>query len=184
MTFPFFTIGHSNRTTDEFIDLLREAGVGMVVDVRKLPGSRAYPHFDGDRLARSLAEVQIGYELISSLGGRRGKVRDVPPETNAAWRNRSFHNYADYALSEEFRNGIEHLVMLGAVRRCAVMCSEAVWWRCHRRIIADHLLARGHQVFHLMGSGSTQPATPTSGSVFASDGSVTYPAIASLPPGR
>ena len=95
MSQPFFTVGHSNRTADEFIDLLRPAGIGMVVDVRRLPGSRAYPQFDSENLAQSLAQAQIRYELIVRLGGRRKKIEDVPTETNVAWRNRSFHNYAD-----------------------------------------------------------------------------------------
>ncbi|MDQ2633652.1 MAG: DUF488 domain-containing protein, partial [Pseudomonadota bacterium] len=89
MTHPFFTVGHSNRTINEFLDMLRDAGIAMVADVRRLPGSRAYPQYDGNLLAGSLAEVQIGYELLSALGGRRSKVDGVPPETNAAWRNRS-----------------------------------------------------------------------------------------------
>ena len=177
MTNPFFTIGHSNRSITEFIDILRDASIGLVVDVRRLPGSRAYPQFDSDRLAASLAEVQIAYEHIKPLGGRRGRVDADAAETNGSWRNRSFHNYADYALSQEFRKGLDRLLELGTKRRCAIMCSEAVWWRCHRRIVADHLLARGEDVFHLMGKGRPQQAEPTTGAVFRQDGSVIYPAI-------
>jgi uncharacterized protein (DUF488 family) len=176
MTQPFFTVGHSNRTADEFVDLLRAARIGMVVDVRRLPGSRAYPQFDSENLDRSLAQAQIKYELIVPLGGRRKKVEDVPAETNGAWRNRSFHNYADYALTDGFKAGFDRLRALGQEFRCAIMCSEAVWWRCHRRIIADHLLASGEEVFHLMGSDRIEPAVPTDGTVFGDDGSVTYPA--------
>lgn len=176
MTQPFFTVGHSNRTADEFIDLLRTARIGMVVDVRRLPGSRAYPQFDSENLLQSLAQAQIKYELIVPLGGRRKKVEDVPAETNGAWRNRSFHNYADYALTEDFKVGFDHLLAVGRESRCAIMCSEAVWWRCHRRIISDHLLANSEQVFHLMGSGRIDPAVPTDGAVFHDGGSVTYPA--------
>jgi uncharacterized protein (DUF488 family) len=178
MTHPFFTVGHSNRTIDEFIEILREARIGLVVDVRRLPGSRAHPHFDSDRLEGSLAAVQIDYELLAALGGRRGKAEDVEAGTNASWRNRSFHNYADYALSREFHAGLEHLIRLGAHRRCAIMCSEAVWWRCHRRIIADHLLARGMEVRHLMAKGRTEAAVPTTGAAFQ-DGTVVYPADSS-----
>jgi len=94
---PFFTVGHSNRTIEEFIDILRRGKIGVVADVRRLPGSRACPQFDSERLAASLAEAQIAYEIVAPLGGRRSKVDAVPPETNGAWRNQSFHNYADYA---------------------------------------------------------------------------------------
>lgn len=173
---PFFTVGHSNRTADEFIDLLRTARIGMIVDVRRLPGSRTYPQFDRENLAGSLAQAQIGYELIVPLGGRRGKVETVPAETNGAWRNISFHNYADYALTGDFQAGFDRLLALGQEYRCAIMCSEAVWWRCHRRIIADHLLANGEEVFHLMGSHRVEPAVPTDVAVFGDEGSVTYPA--------
>lgn len=175
MTHAFFTVGHSNRTIGQFIDILRDADIGIIIDVRKLPGSRVHPQFDGDRLAQSLAEVQIGYELIPSLGGRRRKAEQIPDETNAAWRNRSFHNYADYALSDGFREGLDRLIRLGEDRRCALMCSEAAWWRCHRRIIADHLLARGMEVYHLMSKDRIQEAVPTVGAVFQS-GTVVYPA--------
>ena len=177
MTNPFFTVGHSNRSITEFIDILRDASIGLVVEMRRLPESRAYPQFDSDRLAASLAEVQIAYEHVKPLGGRRGRVDAVPAQTNGAWRNRSFHNYADYALSQEFRKGLDRLLELGTKRRCAIMCSEAVWWRCHRRIVADHLLARGEDVFHLMGKGRPQQAEPTTGAVFRQDGSVIYPAM-------
>jgi uncharacterized protein (DUF488 family) len=176
MTLPFFTVGHSNRTADEFIDLLRTAKIGMVVDVRRLPGSRTYPQFDSENLSQALAQAQIRYELIVPLGGRRKKVEHVPAETNGAWRNPSFHNYADYALTDDFKAGFDRLLALGQELRCAIMCSEAVWWRCHRRIIADHLLANGEEVFHLMGSDRVEPAVPTDGAVFGDDGSVTYPA--------
>lgn len=176
MSQPFFTVGHSNRTADDFIGLLRAARIGMVVDVRRLPGSRTYPQFDSENLAQSLAQAQIRYELVVPLGGRRGKVEAVPAETNGVWRNRSFHNYADYALTEEFKAGLHRLLVLGAELRCAIMCSEAVWWRCHRRVIADHLLARGAEVFHLMGKDRIETAGPTDGAAFHDDGSVTYPA--------
>ncbi|WP_099867224.1 DUF488 domain-containing protein [Pararhizobium haloflavum] len=172
----FFTVGHSNRSIEEFIQILRDANVGIVADVRRLPGSRNYPQFNGDSLALSLNEVQIAYEHLTRLGGRRGKVGAIPAEVNGVWRNKSFQNYADYALSEEFREGFDRLIKLGAERPCAIMCSEAVWWRCHRRLLADHLLACGKGVFHLMGKGRTELATPTPGAVFREDGTVVYPA--------
>jgi uncharacterized protein (DUF488 family) len=100
----------------------------------------------------------------------------VPPETNALWREQSFHNYADYALGAEFQTGLVELRALGHDRRCAVMCAEAVWWRCHRRIITDHLLAAGEDVFHILGPGHVDPARLTPGAKIGANGSVTYPA--------
>src|SRR5690606_20945149 len=102
----------------------------------------------------------------------------IPPQLNAGWRNRSFHNYADYAHTPDFRAGLERLAYLGRERPCAMMCSEAVWWRCHRRIIADYLLARGEEVIHVMARGRLEPARLTSGAVVTSDGSVVYPSAA------
>ena len=174
MTNPFFTVGHSNRSITEFIDILRDASIGLVVDVRRLPGSRAHPQFDSDRIAASLAEVQIAYEHVKPLGGRRGRVDAVPAQTNGAWRNRSFHNYADYALSQEFRKGLDRLLELGTKRRCAIMCSEAVWWRCHRRIIADYLLTRGVVVEHIIGPRKVTTAVLTPAAHVLSNGVLRY----------
>src|SRR3546814_3894689 len=124
--------------------------------------SRTNPQFNADRLPDSLASFQIGHVLLPALGGLRGKSRDVPPETDALWRNASFRNYADYAQGQEFAEGLDRLIALGRERRTAMMCAEAVWWRCHRRIVADHLIARGESVLHLIG-GRIEPATLTPG---------------------
>lgn len=175
MTPSFFTIGHSNRGIDAFIALLRDADVRLVADIRKLPGSRANPQFDRDRLSASLAAQGIGYEHIAALGGLRGKTSKIPPETNAYWTNASFHRYADYALSGEFRDGLQRLVDAGRERTTAMMCAEAVWWRCHRRIVADHLLARGERVFHILGEGRIEPARMTAGAVPQTDATILYP---------
>jgi len=175
MPLPFFTVGHSNRTIEEFIEILLTANVELVVDVRRLPGSRSNPQFDEDALRASLAATGIGMARISTLTGRRPVSHDVPFETNALWRNRSFHNYADHALSEPFREGLAELRRSGREQRAAVMCSEAVWWRCHRRMIADHLLAHGERVIHLMGVGRTQPAELTAGAVVDDHQTVRYP---------
>lgn len=158
VTHPFHTIGHSTRTIPEFADLLRAGRVEVVVDVRTVPRSRTNPQFNEDVLGEALAPYQIGYTRIAELGGLRGRSREVPPEANGWWQNRSFHNYADYAMSDAFARGLDALIALGRERRTAVMCSEAVWWRCHRRIIADYLLARGEAVFHLMGGDRVEPA--------------------------
>ena len=175
---PFFTIGHSNRPIEEFIAMLTEAGIRLLADIRKIPRSRANPQFNRETLPDALAEAGISYELIEGLGGRRGKDCSVSPEINGFWTHQSFHNYADYALSVEFRAALDHLIEAGHHRRCAVMCSEAVWWRCHRRIVADHLIARGEEVLHIMAPARTEPAHLTDGAVIRDGGSVFYPGTA------
>src|SRR3546814_12827115 len=112
---------------------------------------------------------------IDVLGGLRGKAKNVPPVVNGWWENQSFHNYADYGLSADFRRGLDALIALGRERRVAMMCSEAVWWRCHRRIVADYLLMGGETVYHLMGTGKVETAKMTPAARVA-DGALTYPA--------
>lgn len=175
MAHPFFTIGHSTRTTGEFLDLLRSEQVGLVVDVRTVPRSRTNPQFNRDTLPDSLAAHQIGYEHIAGLGGLRGKQRVAEPSPNAFWENTSFRNYADHALTADFRAGLERLRELGAERRVAIMCAEAVWWRCHRRIIADYLLAAGETVHHILGPGKVETARMTPAARPAPDGGLVYP---------
>lgn len=173
---PFFTIGHSTRTLDEFVALLRDSQVGLVVDVRTIPRSRTNPQYNRDALPDSLARFQIGYAHIAELGGRRGKARGAAETPNGYWRVSGFRNYADYALTPAFAEGFAHLRDLGARQRCAIMCAEAVWWRCHRRIIADWLLAAGEQVCHILGPGHVEAASLTPGAVVDGCGRVTYPA--------
>lgn len=176
MTLPFFTVGHSNRSLDAFVALLRQAGVDLIVDIRKMPRSRANPQFNAAALREALARVQIGYQHIAALGGLRGKTEGVPQGLNDGWTNRSFRNYADYALTASFQTGLDQLVQQGDRLRCTVMCSEAVWWRCHRRIVADYLIARGESVFHIMGEGRLEPAHLTPGAMVQPGGTVLYPA--------
>lgn len=178
MALPFFTVGHSTRTIPEFVELLRVAEVELVVDIRTVPRSRTNPQYNKDALPQSLATFQIGYEQLAELGGLRSKSKLAAPDLNGFWDNRSFHNYADYALTESFQVGLERLATLGRQQRCAMMCSEAVWWRCHRRIVADHLLVRGEDVFHLMGKDNIEPATLTKGARVLDSGMLTYPAEA------
>lgn len=173
---PFFTIGHSTRPLADFMALLREAQVRLVVDVRLLPGSRTNPQYNQEQLARELSDYQIGYQHIAALGGRRGKSRDVPPSVNAFWQNASFHNFADYAMSEPFAAAFAKLRELGHARDCAIMCAEAVWWRCHRRIIADYLMAADETVLHIMGPGHIVPAQMTDAARRDDSGSLIYPA--------
>lgn len=163
------TVGHSNRSIEEFTELLVRAHVSMVVDVRKIPRSRSNPQFNLDALPEVLEPFQIRHRYIASLGGRRTRSWQVAEEVNGFWQNRSFHNYADYALSAEFRAGLDELIDLSHRARCAVMCSEAVWWRCHRRLIADNLLARGIPVQHIMGPSRIEDAKITPGAVIVGD---------------
>lgn len=161
MALPFFTIGHSTRPIGEFIAMLANSEIGLVVDVRTVPRSRTNPQYNRETLPASLSEYQIAYEHVAELGGLRPRAHDIAPSVNGFWENQSFHNYADYAMSAGFRSGLARLRELGSVRRCAVMCAEAVWWRCHRRIIADYLLIAGEQVFHILGLGKIVPASLT-----------------------
>jgi len=171
---PIFTIGHSTRTIEEFVDLLRVGAVEILIDVRTVPRSRRNPQYNEDLLPAELARYQLQYQRIPELGGLRGRSAEIPPETNAMWQNRSFHNYADYALSAGFDDALRQLMHLASTRRCAIMCAEAVWWRCHRRIIADYLLSRGRSVFHLMGPSRVEQARLTPGAKIEGD-KLTYP---------
>jgi uncharacterized protein (DUF488 family) len=172
---PLYTIGHSTRTIDDFVYLLRSAGATFVADVRTLPRSRTNPQYNQDVLPQTLAAFAIGYEHILSLGGLRGRSRGVPSDVNGFWQNASFHNYADYAMGESFRNGLQRLRELARARRCAIMCAETLWWRCHRRIITDYLIDGGETVFHILGPGHIEAAKKTSAARTGPGGVLTYP---------
>lgn len=176
--YPFFTIGHSTRPLDTFVGLLKEAGARRVVDVRTIARSRTNPQYNSETFPGSLAALGIGYEHIAALGGLRGHQRDVPESVNGFWENRSFHNYADYAMSDSFHAGFDRLRELGHSERCAIMCAETLWWRCHRRIITDYLIAAGEEVFHILGPGQIKPAEMTSAARPGSHGMLVYPAAA------
>ena len=171
---PLFTIGHGTRSVDELAALLKANGVSCLVDVRTVPRSRTNPQFNVDGMPRSLRPYGLAYRHIASLGGLRGKARDVPPDVNGYWENRSFHNYADYAMSPAFREGFDELLAMNESRRCAIMCAETVWWRCHRRIITDYALASGVDVFHIVSDAEPEPAKITANAV-AQDGVLRYP---------
>ena len=172
---PIYTIGHSTRSIPEFCDLLRRGPVELVVDVRTVPRSRRNPQYNEDVLGGELLPYQVSYCRIADLGGLRARSSAIAPEVNGFWENQSFHNYADYALSDQFADALGQLLQISATRRCAIMCAEAVWWRCHRRIIADYLLARGRAVLHLLGADRIEPARLTPGAEIE-DGKVLYPA--------
>ena len=176
MITPFYTIGHGTRPLHDFVELLKSVAVTLVVDVRTVPRSRTNPQYNRDALPQSLEPFEIGYEHIASLGGLRGRAGDVPFKLNAFWDNDSFHNYADYALSDHFRDGLLYLRELGHARRCGIMCAETVWWRCHRRIITDYLLAAGESVFHILGPSHMEEAHMTTAARLQADGYLVYPA--------
>jgi uncharacterized protein (DUF488 family) len=171
---PVFTIGHSTRAVAELIALLGEAEADLLADVRAFPRSRTNPQFNGPELQRDLHAARIAYRYLPALGGRRRGRKGSSP--NGLWRNESFRAYADYAGTAEFRAGLEALRILAGEHRCAIMCAEAVWWRCHRRIIADYLLAEGFEVVHILGPGKLTPATLTAGAQRSMDGGLVYPA--------
>lgn len=171
-----FTIGHSTRTIAEFVALLREVAAELVVDVRAIPRSRTNPQFNADVLPRSLAEAGMAYRHLPALGGRRHHRRGSPLSPNTLWRNEAFRHYADYAASDAFRAGLDELRALARRQCCAVMCAEAVWWRCHRRIIADYLLAEGISVAHIMGPNNVSPAILTLSARVLPDGTLLYQA--------
>lgn len=176
MTAPrFFTIGHSTRRPGTVVEMLRDADIGLLADVRHFPRSRRHPEFNIETFPDLLSRSGIAYRHLPALGGRRSKQQGIDPAINGFWREAGFHNYADYALGPEFAAGLAELVALAARQRVAIMCAEAVWWRCHRRIITDHLLLAGHAVTHLLSPGQANPATPTPSARRGPGGRITYP---------
>ena len=166
-----WTIGHSTRKIDIFISLLAENGIKLVADVRLFPGSKRYPQFNKGELANSLGKVGIRYEHFPELGGRRKPKSD---SRNTAWRNESFRGYADHMETEGFRNGMARLVDLAhKVGLTAIMCAEAVWWRCHRALISDFLKARGVEVIHILDLKKNEPHPFTSAAKII-DGELSY----------
>src|SRR3954468_24299223 len=146
-----YTIGHSTRTADELSALLREHDVKLLADIRRYPGSKRYPHFASDSIARGLPEHGVAYVHMPELGGRR---KPLPDSRNTAWRNEQFRAYADHMATDEFRAAIDKLA--GSPKRTAYMCAEAVPWRCHRQLVSDELVRRGIEVVHILGKGQTQ----------------------------
>ena len=168
------TIGHSTRTTAELVALLREGGVELVADVRRFPRSRTNPQFNAEALGPALEKEGIGYRHVAALGGRRSAAGAKEPSRNTLWREAAFRAYSDYAETAEFRAGLEALLALARDHSVAIMCAEAVWWRCHRRIVTDYLLARGVEVRHILGPGKIEPAELTPGAVVEAEGKLSY----------
>jgi len=155
-----WTIGHSTRNIDDFISLLKQNEIKVVADVRMFPGSKRYPQFGREALKKSLGAHAIGYEHFPELGGRR---KPNPDSRNTAWRNASFRAYADYMETQQFREGIERLLALASgAGSVAIMCAEAVWWRCHRALISDYLKSRGIEVMHILATNKIEPHPYTS----------------------
>jgi uncharacterized protein (DUF488 family) len=148
-----WTIGHSTREWDTFVAMLREAGIEALADVRRYPGSRRHPQFAAEAMTRSLPAAGIEFVPMPDLGGRRSPRKD---STNTAWRNLHFRGYADYMGTSEYRNARDRLAALARRSRTAAMCAEAMWWQCHRSLIADDLKAQGWTVIHLMQPGRAQ----------------------------
>ena len=167
------TVGHSTRPLDDFLALLKAHGVERIVDVRTIPRSRHNPQFNRETLPASLRGAGIGYIHVKALGGLR---RARPDSTNLGWENASFRGYADYMETPEFARAIERLVAMAHAKRIAILCAEAVPWRCHRSLIADALLARGHAVSHIMSLTSAKPHKLTS-FAHVRGTQVTYPGI-------
>lgn len=163
-----FTIGHSTRTIGEFLELLSSFDIKIVADIRRLPGSRKFPQFDQDALKESLKENGIQYVYMEDLGGRR---KADPDSKNTTWRNKSFQGYADYMETESFANGAAELAKFALEKPTAMMCSEVVWWRCHRSMVSDYFKAQGWEVLHIMALGKatehpyTAPARVVDGKV-------------------
>ena len=173
-----WTIGHWTCPPAVVLDTLESAGIELLVDVRKMPGSRRSPQFDADRMTSWLREAHVDYLHLAELGGRRPKQRDIEETINAGWRNTSFKNYADYTLTAEFEAGLQRLTDLADARQVAVMCGEPMPWRCHRLLIANTLVARGWDVVHLINDAAPRPhrlGQWGAAATVAPGGVVTYP---------
>lgn len=175
MSVRVYTIGHSTRPIGAFVDLLRADGVDLLADVRRFPRSRRHPHFNIEALAANLESAGIGYRHFEALGGRRKSSLTDDASPNAGWETAGFRSYADYAMTPPFRDALAALIDLAQTRLPAIMCAEALWWQCHRRIISDYLLVADIDVVHILGARETKPAELTPGAVPQADGTIHYP---------
>lgn len=166
-----WTVGHSTRTLEAFLDLLAHQGIGAIADVRRFPGSRRHPWFGSEAISGSLATAGIAYRWLPQLGGRR---RPQPGSPNGGWRNTAFQGYADHMTSAEFRAGLEQALALASTHRAALMCAELPWWRCHRRLISDLLVHRGWTVLHILDDNPPKPH-PASTAAVAAGQDLIYP---------
>jgi uncharacterized protein (DUF488 family) len=169
-----FTIGHSNHPIDRFLALLQQHRIEALADIRRFPGSRKHPHFSRDALAGTLPAHDIEYHWLDALGGRRHRKKTDPPSPNPGLRDQSFRTYADYMLTDEFRQGVAKLLEIAGNGRSVIVCAEGLFWQCHRRLVSDYLLANGVSVQHIFPDGETKPHSLTPGAKVES-GTVTYP---------
>ena len=168
-----WTVGHSTRPLEAFLEVVQSFNIATLVDVRSYPGSRRYPQFNKDNLAGSLETANIEYLHHPELGGRRRARKD---STNIAWRNEGFRGYADYMETDSFRDAVEKLLALARGSRTAIMCAEAVWWRCHRSLISDYVKAGGVEVNHILAAGKAERHPYTSAARII-DGELSYKAL-------
>lgn len=169
-----YSIGHWNYSLEQLTGLLGQHEVKSLVDIRRFPGSRKFPHLGQDSLSKAFPDSGIEYHWLESLGGRRSAKKGDSSSVNLGLRNESFRNYADYMLTKDFQHGIKSLLEIAAQKRTAIMCAEAMFWRCHRRLVSDYLLTKGITVQHIMPNGKLHPHTLTDGAK-VEEGELTYP---------
>lgn len=169
-----YTIGHSTRSLEDFISLLKKFDIRTLGDIRTLPGSRKFPHFDRENLEKVLPEHGIDYIWLPKLGGLRGRIKGIV-SPNTGLTSLGFRNYADYMATGEFAEGVKELLGLAARSATVYMCAEAVWWRCHRCLLSDYLVAHGVEVLHILDARNLKPHKMTEGAVISSEGKVLYP---------
>lgn len=169
-----FTIGHSNRSFDEFFALLESHEIAAVADIRSFPSSRKFPHFNRDNLEKELSERSVKYVWLKRLGGRRAPIKGLE-SPNTGLTVPGFRSYADYMATEEFREGVDELLRLAEKLRTAYMCAEALFWRCHRKLLSDYLTARGIKILHIIGPKSLVPHKLSEEAIVTPERSVIYP---------
>jgi uncharacterized protein (DUF488 family) len=179
MSLSILTIGHSTHPLDRFLSLLAQHEIEFLVDIRRYPGSRKFPHLNRDNLATALHKSGVEYHWLEALGGHRHHKQDDISSVNLGLENQGFRNYADYMLTGAFRAGVDKLFELAREKRSAIMCAEGLFWRCHRRLVSDFLVANGVRVHHILPDGELRPHQLTRGAVIES-GRVSYPGEKSL----
>jgi uncharacterized protein (DUF488 family) len=171
-----YTIGHSNRSLEDFLALLKEFAIQALADIRSQPDSRKFPHFNLENLETVLPRHGVEYLWLPKLGGRR-RTRKGFDSPNKGLTSSGFRSYADYMCEEDFRQGVEQLLSVASEARTAYMCAEALYWQCHRRLLSDYLVAQGVEVLHILGPKNVRPHKITEGTLVTQQGNVFYPAI-------
>jgi len=169
-----FTIGHSNISSEEFLCLLKKHKISLAADIRRYPGSHKFPHFNREILCKTLTAEGIEYHWLESLGGRRGSIKNSE-SPNKGFKSASFRNYADYMLTDEFSRAVKELISMAMMKRCAVMCAEKLYWKCHRKVLSDYLFALGIKVHHIIDENQILPHKLTQGAIISEGPTVTYP---------